>query len=177
LPDLAGAICLDDATFARSLYHGLASESSIDIFLKKSRAYSTKERRWKLPQNCTRLFNRDFYTPVRNVVSSILKHFWKDATTQGKRKVVDTHATDLQHSESDPATHKSRPSLVIKAEGSSFQNPLPKPGEPGANIGFSNAASCIEVRAEGDEFPVDEQLVRATIYARYVLSFLQSSTH
>jgi hypothetical protein len=177
MPDLTGAICLDDTTFARSLYRGLASESSIDMFLKKSRSYSTKERRWKLPRNCTRLFDRDFYTPVRNVVSSILNHFWKGVITEGKRQVVDTHATDLQHSEADPTTHHSRPSLVIKAEGPSFQIPLPKSGEKPAKIGYSNVASCIDVRMEGDELSVDEQLVRIAIHARYVLSFLVQAAH
>jgi hypothetical protein len=39
MPDLTGAICLDDTTFSRSLYRGLASEPSIDVFLKKSRSY------------------------------------------------------------------------------------------------------------------------------------------
>jgi hypothetical protein len=149
------------------------------MFLEKLRSYSSKERRWKLPQDCTglRLFNGDFITPVRNIVSSILKHFWRDEMTQGKRQVVDTHATDPQHSESDSATHESRPSLVIKAECSSSQIPSTKPGETRAKIGFSNAFSRIEVRMEGDEFPVDGQLVRATIYARYILSFLRSSTY
>ena len=177
MPDLAGAICLNDTTFARSLYHDLASESSIDNFLKKTRSYSLKERRWKLPRNCTRLFDRDFYTPVRNVVSSILKHFWRDATTQGTRQVVDAHATDLQHSEADPPAHRSRPSLVIKAEGPSFQLPLPRSGETPEKIGFSNIASCIEVRMEGDELPADQQLVHTAIYARHVLPFLSWSTH
>ncbi|KAJ2914083.1 hypothetical protein MD484_g6330, partial [Candolleomyces efflorescens] len=168
MPDLAGAIALEDNTFARAVYQSLASDASIDAFLKKSRSYSLKERRWKLPRNCTRLFNGDFYTPVRNIVSSIMKHFWKDAMTQGTRQVVDTHTTDLQHSRSDPESHKSRPSLVIKAAGSSFQTPLPKTGETVKAVGFSNAASCIEIRCEGDDFPVEEQLVRATIYARQI---------
>ena len=166
MPDLAGSIALEDNTFARTVYQRLASESSIDAFLKKSRSYSMRERRWKLPHDCTRLFNGDFYTPVRNIVSSIMKHFWKDATAQGKRQVVDTHTTDLQHYRSDPESHKSRPSLVIQAAGSSFQTPLPELGETATTVGFSNAASCIEIRCEGDDFPVEEQLVRATIYAR-----------
>ncbi|KAJ2912848.1 hypothetical protein MD484_g7567, partial [Candolleomyces efflorescens] len=168
MPDLTGAIALEDSTFARAVYQRLASEASIDAFLKKSRSYSLKERRWKLPQNSTRLFNGDFYTRVRNIVSSIMNHFWKDAMTQGTRQVVDTHTTDLQHSRSDPESHKSRPSLVIKAAGSSFQTPLPKTGETVTAVGFSNAASCIEIRCEGDDFPVEEQLVRATIYARQI---------
>lgn len=172
IPEVVGAICLDDTAFARSLYHGLVSESSIDIFLKKSRSYSFTQRRWKLPRNCTRLFDHDFYTPVRNIVSSILKHFWRDSVAQGTRQVVDTHATDLQHSESDPPAHNSRPSLVIKAEGPSFQLPRPKPGENLAAVGFSNIASCIDVQMEADELPVDEQLVRVAIYARYVQLFL-----
>ena len=142
-PDIAGAVPLDDATFARSLYRDLATDSSIDIFLKKSRSYSKKERRWKLPQNCARLFNRDFCTPVRSVVSSIMKHFWTGA--EGKREVVDTHSTDLQHNEGDPVTHKSRPSLVIAAEGPSFQLPRKVPELVPSTTGFSNITSCIAV--------------------------------
>ncbi|KAJ2915001.1 hypothetical protein MD484_g5405, partial [Candolleomyces efflorescens] len=178
LPDISGAIRLDDTTFARSLYCDLAAESSIDAFLEKSRSYNTKERRWKLPQpqNYTRLFlDREFYiTPVRNVILAILKHFRSGVINGGRRRVVDAHSTELQHCEGDIATsHKSRPSLVITAEGPSFQlPPVDSSGQKAPlKVGWSNIASCIEVAISEDdeELPrVKEQLVRAAIYARQI---------
>ncbi|RXW23301.1 hypothetical protein EST38_g2527 [Candolleomyces aberdarensis] len=165
-PELGDVVELLDHSFARSLYHDIASDSAIDSFLKKSRSYSLTHRRWKLPRNCAKLFDSDFYTPFFNVVSSIVKHFWSDATTQGTRLVVDSHTTDLQHCEADSQSHYSRPSLVIKAEGPSFRLPRIIAGADSLEIGFSNISSCIEIQLEGEESPVSEQLVHVAIYAR-----------
>ncbi|KAJ2920973.1 hypothetical protein H1R20_g16121, partial [Candolleomyces eurysporus] len=166
LPELGEAIELPNDSFARSLYHDLASDSAIDSFLKTSRFYSLQERRWKLPRSYTKLLDTNFYTPFRNIISTVVKRFWGDATRQRSREVVDTHATGLQHSDADPATHTSRPSLVIKAKGPSFQLPCIETGQVSAKIGFTNIAACIEIQVEGGELPVFEQLARAAIYAR-----------
>jgi hypothetical protein len=166
LPEIEEAIELEDTSFAQSLYHDLASDSAIDNFLKKSRFFCLAERRWKLPRSYTKLIDTNFYTPLLNVVSSIVKHFWRDASTQKTRHVVDTHKADLQHSKHDPPSHRSHPSLVIRAEGPSFQLPTASLGAKPSKIGFSNVAGCIEIQIEGAEPPVSEQLVRVAIYAR-----------
>jgi hypothetical protein len=173
--ELGDVVKLSDHSFARSLYHDLASESTIDSFLKKSRSYSVTHRHWKLPRNCAKLFDNDFYTPFLNVVSSIVKHFWSDAWARSTRQVVDTHVTDLQHSETDHQFHCSRPSLVIKAEGPSFQLPRIAAGARPAGIGFSNISSCIEIQVEGEESSVTEQLLHVAVYARYVRMTLEST--
>ncbi|RXW20928.1 hypothetical protein EST38_g4918 [Candolleomyces aberdarensis] len=166
LSELGGVISLDDETVIRSLYHHVAPESAIDTFLKKSRFYSLTQHRWKLPRSCAKLLNNDFHTPFLNVLSSILKHFWGDSAAQGTREVIDTHSTDLQHCEADSVIHHSRPSLVIKAQGPSFQLPYTKPGETQPKVGYSSIALCIEIQAEKDEIPIFDQLVRVAIYAR-----------
>lgn len=148
----------------------------LDDFLKTSRFYSLPERRWKLPQNYTKLLDTNFYTPFRNIVSSVVRRFWGDAARQRSREVVDTHATDLQHSMADPPAHASRPSLVIKAKGPSFQLPRIRNGEPPAKIGFSNIAACIEIHIDDGERPISEQLARAAIYARYISTVSMFST-
>ena len=177
-PQLEEVVELEDTFFARALYHDLASDPAIDTFLKKSRFYSLTERRWKIPRNYTKLFNNDSFSPVLNVISSIVKWFWADAlapTAQAKREVIDTHLTDFLHSKYyDPPSHSSRPSFVIKAEGPSFQLPPKAPGKDQVKVGFSNVAGCIELQVEGDALPVHEQLARVAIYARYSKSLLRS---
>jgi hypothetical protein len=166
ISELEEAIQLEDNTFTRSLYHNLACDSVINNFLKKSRSYSLTKRRWKLPQNYAKLVDSDVYAPVRNIVSSIVRHFWPAAAAQRLRQVVDTHATAIQHSDAEFSSHTSRPSIGIVAQGPSFQLPSIRPGSIPAKIGFSNIAACIEVQVDGEEIPVDEQLARAAINAR-----------
>jgi hypothetical protein len=170
LPELGEVISLEDDAFPRSLYRHLAPESAIDDFLRKSRSYSLAERRWKLPRSCSKLLNNDSHTPFLNVLSSILTYFWNKPNVRGTRVVIDTHATSLPHCEANPTTHSSRPSFVIKADGPSFQLPNCEPGQPPAVIGFSNVASCIDLQIQEAEAPLDEQLTRLVIYARYVLT-------
>ena len=166
LPELGEVVELEDASFAHSLYHDLASDSAIDGFLKKSRVFCSTERRWKLPQSYTKLIDDNFYTPFHNVISSVVRHFWRDAFAGKTRQVLDTHDTDLRHCEQDPSSHSSRPSLVVRAEGPSFQQPTTAPGAKPSKVGFSNIASCFEIQVDGDELPAAEQLVRVSIYAR-----------
>jgi hypothetical protein len=166
LPELGETISLKDDTFIRSLYHHIASESTIDAFLKKSRFYSLTQRRWKLPRSCTKLLDNDLCTPFMKVFSSILKHFWSDSPAHATREMVDTHATGLLHCEADAVTHRSHPSLVIRAEGPSFQLPRVDPGEAPPKVGYSNMTSCIEIQVDGNELPISDQLVRVAIYAR-----------
>ncbi|KAJ2927859.1 hypothetical protein H1R20_g9244, partial [Candolleomyces eurysporus] len=170
LPEVGESVSLKDDAFSRSLYHHVTSESAIDDFLKKSRSYSLAQRRWKLPRSCTKLINNDFYTPFLNIFSSILKHFWNEATVRGTRRVIDTHATDLPHCELDSGStnHSSRPSFVIRAEGPSFQLPVSKTGEKPPALGFSNATACIDIQIQHDQMPVSEQLMRVAIYARQI---------
>ncbi|RXW13914.1 hypothetical protein EST38_g11942 [Candolleomyces aberdarensis] len=170
LPEVGEIVSLEDDAFSRSLYHHVAPESAIDDFLKKSRSYSLAQRRWKLPRSCTKLLNNDFYTPFLTVFSSILKHFWNEATVRGTRRVIDSHATNLPHCELDSCstTHSSRPSFVIRAEGPSFQLPVSKTGEKPPAIGFSNATACIDIQIQHDQMPVSEQLMRVAIYARQI---------
>ncbi|KAJ2926456.1 hypothetical protein H1R20_g10630, partial [Candolleomyces eurysporus] len=166
LSELGEVISLDENTLIRSLYHHLAPEAAITTFLKKSRFYSWTQCRWKLPRTCTKLLDNDLYTPFLKVLVSILKHFKQDSTSQGTREVVDTHATDLLQGGTDSVAYHVRPSLVIKAEGPSFELPYTNPGEKPIKIGYSNIAACIDIQVEGSELTISDQLVRAAIYAR-----------
>ncbi|KAJ2914317.1 hypothetical protein MD484_g6091, partial [Candolleomyces efflorescens] len=166
--ELVEAISLEDDAFTFSLYHQVAPESAIDGFLKKSRFYSVAQRRWKLPRSCARLIDQNFRTPFRNVLSAILKHFFAGSTTPASREIVDTHTIDLQHREANSIIHHTRPSLVIKAEGPSFQRPYSKPGEHQQKVGYPNIATCIDIYVDGKEPPISDQLVKATIYARQI---------
>ncbi|KAJ2915009.1 hypothetical protein MD484_g5421, partial [Candolleomyces efflorescens] len=168
LPELGPVVELKSGSFVLSLYRDLASDSAIDNFLKTSRLYSLSERRWKLPRDYSKLIDANVYTPFRYIISSVVKHFWRDASRLGSREVRDTHATALPHSSVDPPTHTSMPSLVIKANGSSFQ--LPWGGVAGltAKIGFMNIVACIEIEVEDNELPVLDQVAQAAIYARQI---------
>jgi hypothetical protein len=64
LPELGEAISLEDDTFIYSLYHHVASELAIDVFMKKSRFYSLAQRRWKLPRSCTKVLDNEIYGPL-----------------------------------------------------------------------------------------------------------------
>lgn len=164
--DLKESISLEDDNFPCSLYHHLASESAVNNFLKKSRFYSLAQRRWKLPRNCAKLLDNDFYTPFSNILTSILQHFWKDSYAQGTRKIVDTHATRLAHRGTESVNHSSNPSFVIKAMGPSFSLPCSDLGGDLREIGFSNVSSCIDIQIEDKQMSVAEQLTRVAIYAR-----------
>ncbi|RXW14697.1 hypothetical protein EST38_g11159 [Candolleomyces aberdarensis] len=163
--ELGAGLELEDTSFSGSPHHDLASDSAIDGFLKKSPFYNVMQRRWKLPWNYTKLLYGDFI-PHSATFPPILRHFWRNKSAQGTRRVVDTHNTNLQHSKADSPSLNSRPSLVIRAEGPSFQLPDTEPGQKPAQVGFSNVAACIELQAEGNDFPASEQLVRAAIYAK-----------
>ena len=165
---LGHVVKLEDSTFAHSLYRDLVSDSAIDGFLKKSRLYSLTQRRWKLPRSYSKILDSDTYAPMRNVIFSILKQFWPEAVAQGLRRVVDTHAARILHDVESP-NHSSRPTISIVAQGPSFELPPPPTDRSSpADIGFSNIATCIDVQDEHEGMPIDEQLARAAIYARYV---------
>ncbi|RXW17455.1 hypothetical protein EST38_g8396 [Candolleomyces aberdarensis] len=168
LPELGEVISLDDDAFPRSLYHQITPESAINDFLRKSRSYSLAKRRWKLPRNFTKLLNNDFHSPFLKILSSILNHFWNESIVRGTRLVIDSHATSLPHCEAGSTTHSSRPSIVIKAEGPSFQLPDSESGQTPAAIGFSNVTSCINLQIQQAETPVSEQLMQMAIYARQI---------
>jgi hypothetical protein len=95
-----------------------------------------------------------------------VKHFFRGSTAEGTREVVSTHTVDLLHREANSVIHHSRPSLAIKAEGSSFQHPWTEPGEQRQKVGYSNIAACIDIYVDGNEPSISDQLVKATIYAR-----------
>ena len=80
--------------------------------------------------------------------------------------MIDTHSIPLLHRETDGVTHHSSPSLVIRAEGPSFQLPRANPGEGSPNVGYSNVASCIDIQVDANKTTIAEQLVKVTIYAR-----------
>ncbi|KAJ2911556.1 hypothetical protein MD484_g8863, partial [Candolleomyces efflorescens] len=154
-------------TLVRSLYNA-AADSAIDDFLKKSRFYDLKQRHWKLPRNFSKLLDGNACKPFFSIVSSIVKHFWGDATAEGTRQVVDTHATDFPHVEKDYENHISHPSIAIKAVGPSFELPYSEASDKIGEIGFTNVTTCIEVYVKGDELDAVEQAFRVGIYARQV---------
>ncbi|KAJ2912077.1 hypothetical protein MD484_g8335, partial [Candolleomyces efflorescens] len=168
LPEIGAVVGLDDDTCVRSLYHNVAQDSAIDVFLRKSRLYNSTQRRWKLPRSGAKLLNNDFYTPFLNVFSSIIKHFWKGSTAEGMREMMDTHSIDLSHRETDSSIHHSRPSLVIKAQGPSFQLPYARDSDHQVIVGYSNIATCIEIQLEKENIRLSDQLVRVAIYARQI---------
>ncbi|KAJ2913152.1 hypothetical protein MD484_g7263, partial [Candolleomyces efflorescens] len=168
LAELRDAISINDEDFIPFLFQNMAPELAIDTFLRKSRFYSLSQRRWKLPRSCAKLLDKDIHTPFLNILSSILKYFLGEITAEVTRELVDTHATDLRHREPNSTLHHSRPSLVIKAEGPSFQLPSTEPGQTLQKVGYCNIATCIDIQVDGSEFPISDQLVRATTYARQI---------
>lgn len=163
-----------DSTFASSLYHNHASSDEIEMFLKETEVYRTEDKRWDLPQARSGeiLLEAAIYEPLVKVLKAILSKFQTGASSS-KREVIDTHSTNLPHKEPGPTTHFSRPDISVKARGPSFQLPHK---ETRSNVGFSNMATCFEVKAaENKKWTLMKNLLQLAVYARYA-QFLVSSS-
>ena len=155
-----------DSTFASSLYHQVATHEQIEDFLKETKAYDSDGERWKLPRSSKNLEEKTMYKPLVKLLNAILEWFWKDtATGLGKAlsKAIDTNATPLWHQEIVETGHFSRPDVSVKAEGPSFQLPHRKTK---GNVGFSNMATCFEVKIENQRKGLMRELLQLAVYAR-----------
>ncbi|KAJ2919566.1 hypothetical protein MD484_g786, partial [Candolleomyces efflorescens] len=166
--ELAQSKVVRDHAFAASLYHHAASRKDIEAFLKETKVFDSAQERWKLPLSHDKLEESKMYTPLVNLLNAILEHFWKDTAKnlcKALSKAINTSLTNIYHIESVETDHYSRPDISIKAEGSSFQAPHMKTKKL---VGYSNMASCIEVKIKNQQQPVEKVLLQLGVYARQI---------
>ncbi|KAJ2927848.1 hypothetical protein H1R20_g9245, partial [Candolleomyces eurysporus] len=157
-----------ESTFASSLYHKVATRKRIDNFLKETEVYDMEQKRWKLPQSSESLEEKKMYKPLVKLLNAILEWFWGKVVIElGKdlSKAIDTSATPLWHQESVETGQFSRPDISIKSDGSSFQLPHRKTKD---DIGFSNMATCFEVKVENQRKGLMKELLQLAVYARQI---------
>ncbi|RXW13913.1 hypothetical protein EST38_g11941 [Candolleomyces aberdarensis] len=155
-----------ESTFASSLYHEAATRKRIGEFLKETEVYDMEQKRWKLPQSSENLEEKEMYKPLVKLLNAILEWFWKKVVVElGKdlSEAIDTSATPLWHKESVETGQFSRPDISIKSDGPSFQLPHRKTKD---NIGFSNMATCFEVKVENQRKGLMKELLQLAVYAR-----------
>lgn len=152
-------------SFASSLYHDLASDKEIELFLKKTDVYDWHNKCWLLPESIKGLKKNELQKPLVKLLNAILAHFWSKQFALGLRKVVDTHTTPLPHKEAVETDYKSRPDCSVKAEGSSFQIPHKETNE---DVGYSNMASFFEFKVEAKRLGFVKELLQVAAYVRYV---------
>ncbi|RXW21067.1 hypothetical protein EST38_g4778 [Candolleomyces aberdarensis] len=146
-------------TFASSLYHHLAPDEEIEHFLAGTDVYNSAEHRWALPKSHEGLKEERMYKPLVKLLNAIFQWFWHETNL---RKAVDTHSTQLPHKEFADTNNYSRPDITIKAKGPSFQLPQDK------TIGYSNMATCFEVKVTNQGWSVVKELLQLAGYARQI---------
>ncbi|KAJ2920050.1 hypothetical protein MD484_g274, partial [Candolleomyces efflorescens] len=161
----------EDSKFASSLYHRLASASEIKVFrvLEETEVYNTECKRWNLPRESTSpkpFLEAAIYEPLANMIKAILSRFQTGANAR-KREVVDTHLMNMYHKEAVATNTFSRPDISIKAKGPSFQLPHREPPS-GVGVGFSNMATCFEIKVQSQSWAPMKVLLQVAVYARQI---------
>ncbi|KAJ2915918.1 hypothetical protein MD484_g4505, partial [Candolleomyces efflorescens] len=144
--------------FYTSLCPDILEDEEIDAFMRASPLYDWEARQWTgIPaahSSSSCLTKPELIEQLSLIISAVMEEFGNSTT----RKAKDTSRVKLFHemADSESARHYSSPSLVIVAEGSSFELPPPnhsvdgvEEGEPQL-IGFTNITTCIEVAQYAD---------------------------
>ncbi|KAF5340958.1 hypothetical protein D9611_006035 [Ephemerocybe angulata] len=157
-----------DETWATSLYHHMASDSDIALFLdKKDSGY---EKIGKSKPRWTGIKPKmkkegELYTPLNIILSRILKEFLpSDASSTTTRTAVATHKTPFQ---SKDYTHKTFPDIAILATGPSFEIPdISKQFKKG--IGYTNVASVFDAKLDREKGRDEDQVGQMGVYCRQI---------
>lgn len=164
--ELVQSMVARDRAFASSLYHHVASGEKIDEFFKKTKVFDSARERWKLPGTHEIAEEKDMYKPLVRLLNAIVEYFWKERAKELRialSKVIDTNTTNLCHIEAVETDHYSRPDISVKAGGPSFQLPHKKIK---GSVGFSNMATCFEVKIEKQRLGFLKELLQVAVYAR-----------
>ncbi|KAJ2915915.1 hypothetical protein MD484_g4500, partial [Candolleomyces efflorescens] len=134
--------------FQRSLYPSLVTKQRIDELMQTPGLYNKRGLNWVTinPYALDRLFvdGPELVDRIYTTISAIMEQLGECG---GNRKVVKAGKLKLWHEEKfqSQGAGYSSPSLVIKAEGPSFE----RPRRVGAStVGFTNVTTCIEVVLE-----------------------------
>lgn len=107
----------------------------------------------------------DIYPGLIRLLESIVAHFHKFPAGV-ERTIVNTSSTDLKHIDHQT----TRPDIVICAKGPSFQ--IPDRSDAGQvlatskNVGYTNAASVIEVKRDETSTTDDAMIAQLSMYCR-----------
>ncbi|RXW20938.1 hypothetical protein EST38_g4921 [Candolleomyces aberdarensis] len=153
----------ENSDFVSSLYSYLASSERIDDFLDETEVYDSTKHRWALPESHETLQEAQMYRPLVKLLKAVFKYFWEG--NAARRQVIDTHLTQLPHKEPVPTTNFSSPDISVKARGYSFQ--LPHRATT-TDIGYSNIATCFEVKVTNKRWTLMYQLLQLAGYARQI---------
>ncbi|RXW16533.1 hypothetical protein EST38_g9330 [Candolleomyces aberdarensis] len=164
-----------------TLYKDVAEDERIDDFLKSSPLYDQQQKCWvglRKQRGNPKLSRSEVIDSVAAIISSVIEEL---GGVGGRRHVMKTDGVKLYHEDEEGAQNKqdreqeeherdsvegdySSPSLVIVAEGPSFERPE---GDP-RGIGFANVTTCVDVVSGNGDNVSAELLGRHAIYARQI---------
>jgi hypothetical protein len=103
--ELGGNIPEADATWATSLYQGLAKATAIDLYFRVSGEH--RNGRWlRLPE--APAHSSELCEPLRMVLNSIIKHFGLSGAS-GAREAVSTHTHPFEQGDAFGPSHRISP--------------------------------------------------------------------
>ncbi|RXW18133.1 hypothetical protein EST38_g7710 [Candolleomyces aberdarensis] len=154
-------------SFAKEVYAKIAKEEEINKYLAKSKYYSKKEKRWRLPraEPEKKVKESDLYKPFGYIFNDIIAHFYNKAGKEITRAVVLTHKKKLFHTEDGEPTLFSQPDFTVTATGPAFKNPAKNltKGNYDCAAGLMDAKLDEGIRHEQD-------LKQLAVYARQIFS-------
>lgn len=149
-----------DMTVDESLW-----QKNIHNFLQQSELYDPVTQRWvEVPD--TPESDSNLHKPYFNIFSAVVAYSRdKNRLPGSTRRVVSCYNRLMPHATEDEnyPTVYSAPTLAVVARGPSFQGPKHH------SIGYSNIASCIEIKTNDSDVDPDNEIHSLGIFARLVL--------
>ncbi|KAJ2919822.1 hypothetical protein MD484_g596, partial [Candolleomyces efflorescens] len=119
-------------------YSNVTTDEELEGYLAKTAFY--KNGTWKLPRR-KKMTEKQLYGPMRDIIDDIMSEFYHSPD----RKTVVSSGKRFYHQESPATNHYSSPNVIIQGKGPSFEYP-----HRGTGSGYSNTASCIEIKLDTD---------------------------
>lgn len=156
----------DDYVFSQ--YHELASEQSIREFLVAEPLWNSDQKEWIAVARATS--SEALRVAVRDVVEAIIQNFGSRLANSSVTRNACITRRRFPHRDYYHTERGSRPPIVIKASGPSFEDPIGTSPETVPEVGYTNAASCFNVRQaqklRDDDLYHAEQ---SAVFAKYVV--------
>ncbi|KAJ2919897.1 hypothetical protein MD484_g612, partial [Candolleomyces efflorescens] len=123
-------------------YRNVTTDEELEGYLAKTAFY--KNGNWKLPRR-KKMNEKQLYGPMRDFIDDIVSEFYHSPD----RKTFVSSGKRFYHQESPATNHYSSPNVIIQGKGPSFEYPH-RGTERYPSLGYSNTASCIEIKLDTD---------------------------
>ncbi|KAF5340993.1 hypothetical protein D9611_006074 [Ephemerocybe angulata] len=157
--------------YLHTLYNTPELNDSISDFLRDSPLYDSANNHWaEVPDSVDD--EKVLYAPYIKIIQAILDGPGQSNAngSTASRIAVDTHKTNLVHYDMETQT---KPDIVIKATGPSFQEPIPlskqDPASGMVHIGWCNIACVFDVKRNSPDGGPKAQLGQIANYNRQVI--------